>query len=264
MQAQTYALRQVEMEPYREEAHRQLMHILARTGQRSAALAQYETCRRVLVEELGVEPTQETQALYKRIRSVREARPHNLPQQLPSLIGREGDLQQIAERLADPDCRLLTLVGPSGIGKARLALQVAQEQIGIFIHGVYFVPLAPTSSVEFLIPTIADTLDFDFSGSKDPKVQLLNYLREKEMLLILDNFQHLLEGTKLLLDILEHAPDVKIMVTSRERLNVRAEWVFDVRELAFPETHVTEGKRITTARQEPDPRGNRGNGNERP
>jgi len=159
-QAQSYALRQVEMESYREEAHRQLMHILARSGQRSAALAQYETCRRILVEELGVKPAQKTQALYERIRSAGEARPHNLPSQLTPLIGREGELQQIAERLANPDCRLLTLAGLGGIGKTHLALQAAQEHVGIFLHGIYFIPLAPLSSTEFLIPTIAHALNF--------------------------------------------------------------------------------------------------------
>ncbi len=240
-QAQVYALRQVEMESYREEAHRQLMRLLARSGQRSAALAQYETCRRILAEELGVEPVQKTQALYERIRSAGEARPHNLPPQLTPLIGREAELQQIGERLADPDCRLLTLAGPGGIGKTRLALEAAAEQLGIFLHGVYFVPLAASSSTEFIVPAIANALDFSFSGRKAPQEQLLNYLREKEMLLVLDNFEHLIEGASLLVDILQSAPEVKIVLTSRERLHVRAEWVFDVRGLAFPEEHITEG-----------------------
>ncbi len=265
--AQTYALRQVQMEPYREEAHRQLMHILARTGQRSAALAQYQTCRRILDKELGVEPAQETQTLYNRIRSARKARAHNLLPQLTSLVGREGELQQITEYLAGPNCRLLTLTGPGGIGKTRLALQAAQEHVGVFLHGVYFVPLAPLSSTEFLVPTIADALNFSLSGGDAPKIELLNYLREKEMLLALDNFEHLLalplppypkegelkapfplggieggpeEAITLLLDILKHAPDVKLIVTSRERLNLQAEWVFNVRELPFPQESTAE------------------------
>jgi predicted ATPase/DNA-binding SARP family transcriptional activator len=246
-QAQTYALRQVELAPYHEEAHRQLMRILARTGQRSAALAQYETCCRILTEELGVEPAQQTQALYERIRSAGKTSPHNLPPPLTSLIGREGDLQQLAERLATPNCRLLTLTGLGGIGKTRLALQTAQEHIGVFLHGVYFVPLAALSSDEFLASTIADALGLSFSGEKDPQTQLLNYLRAKEMLLVLDSFEHLLSspdqerrGENLLLDILKVAPEVKIMVTSRERLNLQAEWVFEVRGLAFPKKILNE------------------------
>ncbi len=136
---------------------------------------------------------------------------------------------------------MLTLTGLGGIGKTHLALQAAQEHVGSFLHGVYLVPLAPTSSPEFLIPTIANAIGLNFSGPQDPQAQLLNYLREKEMLLVLDNMEHLLDGTPLLLDMLRNAPEIKIVVTSRERLNVRAEWVFDVRKLAFPEAHVTEG-----------------------
>jgi DNA-binding SARP family transcriptional activator len=118
--ALAYARRQVELEPWRESAHRQWMRALALSGQRGAALAQYEACRRILADELGVEPGPETAALYECIRSGGElavggARPpHNLPAQLTPFIGREAELAEIAERLADPSCRLLTLVGPGG------------------------------------------------------------------------------------------------------------------------------------------------------
>jgi predicted ATPase/DNA-binding SARP family transcriptional activator len=240
-QAQTYALHQIELAPYREEAHRQLMRILVCTGQRSAALAQYETCCRVLTEELGVEPSQQTQALYRRIRSAGTKSPHNLPPQMTSLLGREGELHRLTEHLADPNCRLLTMTGLGGIGKTRLALQAAQEHLEEFLHGVYFVPLAALSSDEFLAPTIADALSLSLSGEEAPPAQLLNYLREKEILLVLDGFEHLLSAPPaeknaldFLLEILKAAPEIKIIVTSRQRLNLQAEWVFRVRGLAFP------------------------------
>jgi predicted ATPase len=238
--ARRYARRQVELEPWREEAHQQLIRLLARCGQRSAALAQYDICRRILADELRVEPHRETTALYHRVLAARSAQPHNLPRQLTTLIGREQELSEIAQRLADPECRFLTLTGLGGVGKTRLALRAAREQIGAFLHGVYFVSLAATSSTAFLASAIADAVGFTFSGEEDPKTQLLNYLREKEMLLVLDSFEHLLDGVQMLLDILKHASGIKIVVTSQERLVAQAEWVFQVQGLPFPEELTAE------------------------
>jgi DNA-binding SARP family transcriptional activator len=119
-QAQSYAWRQVELESWDEEAHQQLMRALAFRGQRGAALAQYETCRRLLAEELGVEPAKETTRLYERIRDGAElsalspAPPRNLPAPLTPFVGREAELAELEDRLQDPACRLLTLVGPGG------------------------------------------------------------------------------------------------------------------------------------------------------
>lgn len=279
------------LEPWREEAHRQLMLLLAQDGQRGAALAQYETCRQVLEEELGVEPGRETIALYERIRDGKLSRGaalgqaqepeqksrgaekrrsrgeisspapqppgpapprNNLPQQPTSFVKREQELAEIRQLLLDePGCRMVTLVGPGGIGKTRLALAVAADVVGAFPQGVCFVPLIPVSRAEFIIPAMADALDFKFSGGRDPKTQLLNYLRGQKLLLVLDNFEHLLppknepgnpapgavaieNGADLLSEILTAAPEVTLLVTSRQRLKLQEEWSYEVPGLDFP------------------------------
>jgi predicted ATPase/DNA-binding SARP family transcriptional activator len=243
------ANRLLALEPWQEEAHRQLMTLLARSGQQSAALAQYETCRRVLAEELGVEPLAETQALYHRLKTRREAAPHNLPPQTTPFVGRQAELTQISRHLNQADCRLLTLVGAGGMGKTRLALQAAGQALDAFDHGVYFVPLARISGPEFLVPTIREALGYSLSGQADPKKQLLNYLQQKEILLVLDNFEHLLSapggnngGRNLALEMINAAPRLKLLVTSRERLNLQAEWLLTLQGLPYPpeETDIGE------------------------
>jgi predicted ATPase/DNA-binding SARP family transcriptional activator len=248
--AQHYTRRLVQMEPWCEEAHRQLMRLLALDGQRSAALAQYETCRRALADELGVEPTAETQVVYERIRAEEQggrgagkqspplprtsAPLSNLPSSPTSFVGREEELAQVAELLANPDRRLVTLFGPGGIGKTRLALQVAADHRAIFEDGVAFVPLAHVGVAEHFVPAIASALGVPFHGEQNPEEQLLSYLRPKELLMILDNVEHILECTDLISTMLRQAPGLVLLVTSRERLNLREEWVYKVGGLAYP------------------------------
>lgn len=168
------------------------------------------------------------------------AHPHNLPPQTTPLIGREEELAKIASLLENPSYRLLTLVGPGGIGKTRLALQTAADKIEGFSHGVYFIPLAPLSSAESLVSAMADSLRFPFYSQEDPKIQLINYLREKEILLVTDNFEHLLAGVGLISEILEKAPQVKILATSRERLNLKEEQIIEIPGLSFPADKTTD------------------------
>ncbi len=130
-QALVYAQRWLALDPWQEEAQRQVMRVLAASGQRSAALAQFESCRRILAVELGVEPAPETVALAQRIRDALDGQGslqgtrHNLPAPLTPLIGRDHELNSILQRLQDPACRLVSLVGPGGSGKTRLALEAA-------------------------------------------------------------------------------------------------------------------------------------------
>jgi predicted ATPase len=166
-------------------------------------------------------------------------RPGNLPARLTPFIGRELEMAAIQERLQDPACRLLTLLGPGGSGKTRLAQEVAADpgpvsQQDAFTHGVYYVPMASFSSTQAIVPGIARALSFSFYEGLEPLRQLKDFLSRKSMLLVLDNFDHLLGGVDLVTDILKAAPGVKVLVTSRERLNVQGEHLFPVGGMDVP------------------------------
>ena len=137
-------------------------------------------------------------------------------------------------QIQDPLCRLLTLTGPGGVGKTRLSLEVAHQLQERFEYGTAFISLVGTSASEFIIPAIAEALGFVFSGSLELKTQLFNFLKEKQIFLVLDNLEHLLNGIELLDELLEYAPHVKLLTTSREQLNLRAEWAFEVQGLPIP------------------------------
>lgn len=241
------------LDPWREAAHRALMRAWAASGDRGAALAQFEQCRQTLADELDVEPAPATAALYEEIKagtyvagekedgfSVSAATTghpsphHNLPAETTPFVGRQAELAQIADRLAEPGCRLLTLVGPGGIGKTRLALQAARLAVNAFAGGVCLVSLETVETANQLPTAIATALKMPLSGRREPRTQLLAYLLERELLLVLDNFEHLLPETELLTEILENAAGVKLLVSSLEALNLYEEWVVAVAGLGCP------------------------------
>ncbi|MEZ4725929.1 MAG: tetratricopeptide repeat protein [Caldilineaceae bacterium] len=238
------------LDPLDEAAQRQLIALYAEAGNRTAALRQADLCVQLLQAELGAPPAAETAALIERIRHSnatparktnqlenrsRRAVHHNLPTQTTAFIGREAEMAEIKQLLrAETGCRLLNLVGPGGIGKTRLALAVAVQLQEAFPDGACFVALASVSDVEFTVPAIAEALRFSFHGQTTPKDQLLDYLQGKRLLLIVDNFEHLLAGVDLFSAILHHAPEITILVTARARLNLQEEWVYSVQGLPFP------------------------------
>lgn len=158
----------------------------------------------------------------------------NWPAQLTPLVGREEELSSLGRLLTDPLCRLLTLIGPGGIGKTRLAIEVANRERTRFAGGVWFVPLAPVGSPAAIVPAIAETLGLTLHGQTELRPQLLGHLARLEALLVLDNLEHLLAGVGLFTDILAAAPRVKLIATSRERLHLQSEYVFVTQGLPVP------------------------------
>ena len=164
-----------------------------------------------------------------------DSRPQsNLPLPTTLFVGRQAELAGLTHLLENPACRLVTLVGLAGIGKTRLALQVARSQLDRFADGVFFVSLASIDSPEMLEGTIANAIGLQFHGAAEPQEQLLRYLEGKNMLLVLDNFEHLIERANLAVKMVQAAPDIQLLVTSRERLNLQGEWVFEVDGLPYP------------------------------
>ncbi len=248
-EAGSYARRQLALDPYCEEAHRRLMSLLARGGDRSGALVHYERCRRLLRDELGVEPEAATTALFQRIRDnveegAESSRPslapvqprsrYELPRPLTPFVGRRAELARLSELLFESKARLITLTGPGGAGKTRLALQAVAPAVEALADGACFVPLAAVPAGGLLASAVADALALQLRGAATPQEQLLDFLRERELLLVLDNFEHLLDEAVLVSRLLARAPRLQIVVTSRERLQLYAELVFEVEGLDVP------------------------------
>lgn len=253
-----FAHRQLALDPYREEAHRQVIRCYALQGERAAALAHYERARRLLADELGVEPDRATGELAEDVRAGRltaanaangrrdtRARPllHHFPAHFTPFLGRAAEIDRLADRLAersaaheggdvppgdDPPARLYTIIAPGGMGKTRLAVAVAEalaERPG-YPDGIYFVPLAKTTTPDLLPSALAAALGINLGGSADPADPLSAFLRPMRALLVLDNFEHLLdgdEGIDLVLRLPAEAPGLRLLITSREALNVRGE-----------------------------------------
>jgi predicted ATPase/DNA-binding SARP family transcriptional activator len=269
------------LEPWQEEAHRQLMELLVLRGRRTEALMQYKTCRRTLMLELGVEPTVETQRLYQDLVSAQRrgaGQPtrygisalgprHNLPLQPMPIYGRQPEMALLKRLLLSADSRLLTLVGAGGVGKTRLAQAVAEDVREHFGDGVWYAPLAdvwqdrqpplgwgaagsdaPASqgrraplrpsgitAAELLMAGLGHALGLETSGRRLPAAQVLAYLRERRLLLVLDGLEPLVDEPGVLTDLLSATAQTRLLVTCRRRLDLRGEQAVRIGRLEAPD-----------------------------
>jgi predicted ATPase/DNA-binding SARP family transcriptional activator len=264
-----HARRQIELEPWREQAHAQLMRGLWASGQRGAALEQYHTCQRILEIELGLSPSPELTALYQQIRTeasseVRvthaELLPlelntqhsalvtqtlHNLPPPPTSFVGREAELAEIREALGN--ARLVTLTGAGGSGKTRLALQVAAAALPAYADGVWLVELASLQDPTLVPQAVATSLGLTLAATvgQSASAQLGVALGSKQLLLLLDNCEHLAQACRELAERLLHTcPQVTILATSREILHVAGEVVYPVPPLATPDITLIDPEQL--------------------
>jgi predicted ATPase/DNA-binding SARP family transcriptional activator len=251
-QAEGYARRQIELEPWREQAHQQLMRALSLKGERVQALAQFESLRKALQRELKIEPSEETVELYQQIRdgkpevrkeALAEAVPqppvpfekprHNLPRQLTRFIGRDQQVAQVVELVQQN--ALVTLSGPGGVGKTRLGLAAAQALLREFQDGVWLIELAPVTDANLVPQVLASTLGVREESGRPTVETLAMYFRGRETLLVLDNCEHLVEVCAFLANtLLSAAPRLKLLATSREALEVPGEVAYRVPSLSFP------------------------------
>ncbi|MHB1317495.1 MAG: AfsR/SARP family transcriptional regulator, partial [Anaerolineae bacterium] len=272
------ARRWTELDPLDEQAQRSLIGLLARDGQRSAALAQYDAFRRMLRTALGIEPEEATRALVERVRAhdpslepeaatgatlqpadepapLARASPvprHNLPAAVDSFVGRERELGQVRDLLCDPAVRLVTLVGAGGMGKTRLALEVARASLDDFAEGVWFVDLAPlpgtqlaamplaeelgqTASDDRVVRAIAAVLEVDAEAAPDLPARIILALQDRALLMVMDNCEHVLGGAvPALARLLSACPMLTVLATCREPLRIAGEHLYQVGPLDVP------------------------------
>ena len=245
--------------PWRERLHAQLMLALYRSGRQADALQAYRHAREVLVDQLGIEPGAELHDLHEAILAHDAAldalpaagggpsgeRNHTLPAAPNRTIGREHELAGLGQRLRSASVRLLTLTGPGGVGKTRLALEAARAVEADFVEGACFVSLAAVQRPEDVPAAIVSALGIDLLAGESPREAAERFLAAKQLLLVADNFEHVLAAAPFIGALLAACPRLTVLATSREPLALQAEERHPVPPLSLPELGTREDTEIS-------------------
>lgn len=264
----TMLRRVLDVDPLDEDAVRLALEVSARAGEPEQGLRWYRDFQGRLGEALGLEPTSATLALVEAVEQrvveraatlARRTGPGDspdvpsitprsaLPQERTSFVGRQRELADVVERLRRPDCRLLTIVGAGGIGKTRVALRAAAERAADLPDGVCYVELETWESPESVPAAIADALGVPLQAGQAPFAQVTQQLRGGQLLLLLDNFEHLVDGAMWVASLLEACPGLQVLVTSRQRLSLAEEWLYPLDGLAYPPPRPSPGDDVEGA-----------------
>ena len=238
-EAERAVRRLLDYDPLSESAYRQLMRVLARADQRTAALDVYEMCRRVLAAELGIAPAVETVTLAEQIRVLAPVVLHstetNLPPVLTRFLGRQQESARLVDLLSRRTIRLVTLTGPGGVGKTRLAIEVARRMAGVFAHDICFVELAGVTDGSAVDDAVAAALRLPTDTRRSSAGAIVDYLRDKTLLLVLDNCEHLAKACAHLVQTLcREAVGLTVLATSRIPLHLAEEHVVRLEPFATP------------------------------
>ena len=246
-----YARRWLQLDELNENAHRALMRLYSAKGQRNAAIRQYQSCVQLIENQLNITPEIATTELYQMIQSgsftikSEDIGGHPLPRskfptQITPFIGRTDEISKLSKLLLGTDTRLLTILAPGGMGKSRLAIEIARKLKPHFKDGVIFVPLAPLETSDIFLSYFANAIGYIRAEGQPLNQQLTNYFRGKSMLLVLDNLEHLLKKSQWIKNLLANSPNLNILATSRIPLNINAETRFHLNGLNFPKEGVTD------------------------
>ena len=240
-------LRITEISPWDENARIKTIHLLGLENQWSAAQGQFVALKNFLIDQMETSPSNEVIELMEQINLAASGKTqfkqripsskYHLPDPGTTFVGRIDEIDAIINLINVPDCRLTTIIGPGGVGKTRLAIEIADYFIGIVKDGVYFASMLNAENLIQVIQLLSDAIGLVNSGQIDPKQQLMDHLSSREILLVLDNFEHLNSDKECILfldEILCQAHRISILVTSRERLSLQNECIYQLQGLNYP------------------------------